>query len=100
MRISDWSSDVCSSNRTARRIEQDGLERDIPLEHVRVSDRLRVRPGERVPVDGAVVKGRTTIAESMVPGEPIPVEKATGWTVTRAEERRVGEEGVSMCRYP
>jgi Cu+-exporting ATPase len=68
--------------KTARRIEQDGLERDIPLEHVRVSDRLRVRPGERVPVDGAVVEGRTTIDESMVTGEPIPIEKATGSTVT------------------
>ena len=68
--------------KTARLIEQDGQERDVPLEHVRASDRLRVRPGERVPVDGVVVEGRTTIDESMVTGEPIPVEKASGAQVT------------------
>jgi Cu+-exporting ATPase len=61
---------------TARRIEADGGERDVPLEHVRVGDRLRVRPGEKVPVDGRVVQGQGTVDESMVTGEPIPVEKA------------------------
>ena len=68
--------------RTARRLEANGSEIDVPLERVAVGDRLRVRPGERVPVDGAVIDGSTTIDESMVTGESIPVEKAAGATVT------------------
>ena len=68
--------------KTARRIGGDGTEVDIPLEHVMVGDRLRVRPGERVPVDGAVMNGTTTVDESMVTGEPIPVEKTAGAKVT------------------
>jgi Cu+-exporting ATPase len=67
---------------TARRIEADGTERDVPLSEVRVAERVRVRPGERVPVDGVVIEGRTTIDESMVTGEPIPVEKEAGAQVT------------------
>jgi P-type Cu+ transporter len=67
--------------KTARRISADGAEQDIPLEHVAVGDRLRVRPGERVPVDGLVHEGLTTIDESMVTGEPIPVEKTIGAAV-------------------
>jgi P-type Cu+ transporter len=67
---------------TARRIEADGTEHDVPLSDVHVGQRLRVRPGERIPVDGAVLEGRTTIDESMVTGEPMPVEKETGATVT------------------
>ena len=68
--------------RVARRIEPDGAERDVPLSDVHVGDRLRVRPGERVPVDGVVVEGRTTIDESMVTGEPIPIEKEAEAQVT------------------
>ena len=68
--------------KTARRIDPDGTEQDVPLEHVVVGDRLRVRPGERVPVDGVVLEGQTTIDESMVTGEPIPVEKSTAAPVT------------------
>jgi Cu+-exporting ATPase len=68
--------------KTARRIEADGSDRDVPLSEVHVGDRLRVRPGERVPVDGVVLEGRTTIDESMVTGEPIPVEKETDAQVT------------------
>ncbi len=64
--------------RTARRIASDGAEEDIPLAHVHVGDRLRVRPGETVPVDGVVIEGRSSIDESMLTGEPIPVEKTTG----------------------
>jgi P-type Cu+ transporter len=60
---------------TARRIAADGSEADVPLDHVHVGDRLRVRPGEKVPVDGVVVDGHSAIDESMVTGEPIPVEK-------------------------
>ena len=67
---------------TARRIEPDGTERDVPLASVAVGDRLRVRPGERIPVDGVVLEGATTVDESMVSGEPIPVEKTAGATVT------------------
>jgi P-type Cu+ transporter len=88
--------------KTARRIEPDGAEHDVPLEHVAVGDRLRVRPGEHVPVDGCVLEGVTTIDESLVTGEPIPVEKTpeapvtggtvngTGTFVMRAE--RVGRD--------
>jgi P-type Cu+ transporter len=68
--------------KTARRIEADGTERDIPLSEVHTGDRLRVRPGEHVPVDGAVLDGRTTLDESMVTGEPIPVPKEPGAPVT------------------
>jgi Cu+-exporting ATPase len=88
--------------KTARRVDADGTEKDIPLEHVQVADRLRVRPGERVPVDGLVVEGTTTIDESMMTGEPIPVEKTaesdvTGGTVNGTgtfvmEARRVGSD--------
>jgi Cu+-exporting ATPase len=68
--------------KTARKVEADGTEHDIPLEHVHVRDRLRVRPGEHVPVDGVVLEGVTSVDESMITGEPIPVEKTTGATVT------------------
>jgi Cu+-exporting ATPase len=66
---------------TARRV-RDGSEEDIPLPHVVVGDLLRVRPGERVPVDGVVAEGRTSVDESMVTGEPVPVEKDPGARVT------------------
>ena len=67
--------------RTARRVRPDGHEDDLPLEHVQPGDRLRVRPGERVPVDGVVVEGASSVDESMVSGEPIPVRKQAGDTV-------------------
>jgi Cu+-exporting ATPase len=63
--------------KTARRV-RDGLDEDIPLEHVHVGDTLRVRPGEKVPVDGIVIEGRSSVDESMISGEPIPVEKVEG----------------------
>ncbi len=66
------------SPKTARRIAPDGSEADIPLEHVHVGDRLRVRPGEKVPVDGTVLEGRSSVDESMLTGEPIPVSKHEG----------------------
>ena len=74
--------------KTARRLETDGSEHDIPLDQVHVGDRLRVRPGERVPVDGVVVAGATTIDESMVTGEPMPVEKAADAAVTGGHRER------------
>ncbi len=70
--------------KTARRIRDDGSEQDVPLEAVEVGDRLRVRPGEKVPVDGVVEEGVSAIDESMVTGEPIPVEKAPGDRVVGA----------------
>ncbi|HWA83388.1 MAG TPA: copper-translocating P-type ATPase, partial [Fimbriimonadaceae bacterium] len=69
---------------TARRIGGDGSEEDVPLESVHVGDRLRVRPGEKVPVDGVVLEGHSAVDESMVTGEPIPVEKSDGSKVTGA----------------
>ena len=63
---------------TARRLSPDGQEIDVPLDHVQVGDRLRVRPGERIPVDGSVVEGMTVVDESMMTGESIPVEKSIG----------------------
>ena len=68
--------------KTARRLRPDGSEEDVPLEHVAVGDRLRVRPGERVPVDGVVLEGRSAVDEALVTGEPIPVEKEPGSRVT------------------
>ena len=88
--------------KTARRVREDGADEDIPLDQVKAGDRLRVRPGEKVPVDGTVIEGASAIDESMVTGESIPVEKhagdrvigatinGTGSFVMRAE--RVGAE--------
>ncbi len=68
--------------KTARLIKPDGGEEDVPLEHIRVGHRLRVRPGERVPVDGMVEEGTTSVDESMITGESIPVQKTVGVRVT------------------
>ncbi len=64
--------------KTARRVEPDGSEADVPLAHVHQGDLLRVRPGEKVPVDGEVVEGKSSVDESMVTGEPMPVSKSIG----------------------
>ena len=88
--------------KTARRVRDDGSEEDVPLDQVQIGDRLRIRPGEKVPVDGVVLEGTSAVDESMVTGEPIPVEKQqndrligatvnnTGSLIMRAE--RVGAE--------
>ena len=70
--------------KTARLIGADGSESDVPLDRVQPGDRLRVRPGEKVPVDGVVIEGRSSVDESMITGEPVPVEKASGDRVTGA----------------
>ena len=90
--------------KTARLVRGDGREEEVPLEAVQVGDRLRVRPGEKVPVDGTVVEGRSAVDESMLTGEPVPVEKAPGDPVTGAtlngrgslviEAERVGADTV------
>ncbi len=64
--------------KTARRLREDDSEEDVALAHVHVGDRLRVRPGEKVPVDGIVLDGRSSVDESMLTGEPVPVEKQPG----------------------
>ena len=64
--------------KTARRVRADGNEEDVPLSDVKIGDHLRIRPGEQVPVDGVVVEGSSAIDESMITGEPIPVEKTAG----------------------
>ena len=68
--------------KTAKRLDDQGEEADVPLDQVQVDDRLRVRPGEKIPVDGTVVEGHSSVDESMISGEPIPVEKDSGTKVT------------------
>ena len=76
--------------KTARRLNVDGAEEDIPLAHIHVGDRLRVRPGEKVPVDGEVLEGRSSVDESMLTGEPIPIEKTPGSKVIGATLNSTG----------
>jgi Cu+-exporting ATPase len=76
--------------KTARRIGADGSETDVPLDEVKSGDSLRVRPGDSVPVDGIVLEGRTSIDESMITGEPLPVEKTEGDSVTGGTLNRNG----------
>jgi Cu+-exporting ATPase len=78
------------SPKTARIVEKDGNERDIPLELVKAGDRLRVRPGEKVPVDGEVLEGTSSIDESMITGESIPVSKEPGQKVIGATVNTTG----------
>ena len=92
------------SPKTARRIQADGTEEDVPLTHVHVGDMLRVRPGEKVPVDGVVLEGESAVDESMLTGEPLPVTKrsqdkvigatvnASGSLVIRAD--KIGSQTV------
>ncbi len=76
--------------KTARRIDTDGNEEDVPLEAIHVGDRLRVRPGEKVPVDGVVREGTSSVDESMISGEPIPVQKDPGMPVVGATVNGTG----------
>ena len=76
--------------KTARRISEDGTENDVPLDQVEVGDRLRVRPGEKVPVDGVVLDGTSAVDESMVTGEPLPVQKRAGDTAIGATVNGTG----------
>ncbi|HVH37699.1 MAG TPA: heavy metal translocating P-type ATPase, partial [Sphingomicrobium sp.] len=76
--------------KTARRVAANRDEEDVPLEHVQVGDVLRVRPGEKVPVDGVVVEGHSSVDESMITGEPLPVEKQAGAKLTGATVNGTG----------
>jgi Cu+-exporting ATPase len=76
--------------KSARRIGADGAETDVPLDDVEAGDRLRVRPGEAVPVDGSVLEGRSSVDESMITGEPVPVEKVPGEPLTGGTLNRNG----------
>jgi len=78
------------ASKTARRVSPDGVEEDVSLDVVEVGDRLRVRPGEKVPVDGVVLEGTSLIDESMVSGEPVPVSKGPGDTVIGATVNGTG----------
>jgi len=78
------------SPKMARRLNPDGSEKDVPLEHVKPGDRLRVRPGEKVPVDGVILEGSSSIDESMISGESIAVEKTVGGNVIGATINRTG----------
>jgi Cu+-exporting ATPase len=76
--------------KTARKVSADGSEVDIPLDDVQVGDSLRVRPGEKVPIDGVVLEGTTSVDEAMITGEPLPVAKKAGDTVIGATINRTG----------
>ncbi|TPJ73312.1 heavy metal translocating P-type ATPase [Mesorhizobium sp. B2-7-1] len=76
--------------KTARLIGADGSEKDVPLDSVKTGDRLRIRPGDAVPVDGTVLEGRSAIDESMITGEPLPVEKTQGDALTGGTLNRQG----------
>jgi Cu+-exporting ATPase len=78
------------SPKTARRITASGEEEDIPLESLAVGDRLRVRPGEKIPVDGRIVSGQSSVDESMLTGEPLPVQKGVGDRVVGATINQTG----------
>jgi len=84
--------------KTARVIRADDFEEEIPLKHVAVGDHLRVRPGEKVPVDGVVISGRSSIDESMITGEPVPVEKVDGDRVTGATVNGTGSLVIEAQR--
>src|SRR5699024_6838060 len=101
----DWSSDVCSSDlgktsqaiqkllglqaKTAR-VVRDGMEQEIPIEEVLEGDKIIVRPGEKIPVDGEIIEGQSAIDESMLTGESIPIDKVAGDTVIGATINKNG----------
>jgi hypothetical protein len=89
--------------KTAKRLDDEGGEADVPLEQVQVGDRLRVRPGEKVPVDGTVLEGHSSVDESMISGEPIPRRERQGREShgrNRERNRRIRDaRGAYRCRH-
>ena len=84
--------------KTARRVNADGSEADVPLEAIVAGDRVRVRPGEKVPVDGKIIEGRSTFDEAMLTGEPLPVDKGPGDRVVGATINQTGSVLVTADR--
>ena len=84
--------------KTARRLKADGADEDVPISELHVGDRVRVRPGEKVPTDGKVLEGRSHIDESMLTGEPVPVEKSAGDAVIGATQNANGALLVEVTR--
>ncbi len=83
---------------SARRIEADGMEKDVPVEELRPDDRVRVRPGDKIPIDGVVIEGRSTVDESMLTGESLPVQKSPGDAVTGGTVNRTGAFVMRVSR--
>lgn len=83
---------------TARRLREDGTDEDVPMDQLIPGDRLRVRPGDKVPIDGDVAEGRSTVDESMLTGEPIPVDKTTGDKVTGGTVNKTGSFIMTVSR--
>lgn len=84
--------------KTARRLKTDGADEDVPISELHVGDRVRVRPGEKVPTDGKVLEGRSHVDESMLTGEPVPVEKSAGDAVIGATQNANGALLVEVTR--
>jgi Cu+-exporting ATPase len=83
---------------TASRIKDDGLEEEIPVDQLEAGDRIRVRPGDKIPIDGELEEGRSTVDESMLTGEPVPVEKAAGDEVTGGTVNKTGSFVMKVSR--
>ena len=83
---------------TARRVSDDGSEQDVAVEELHPGDRVRVRPGDKIPIDGEVLEGRSTIDESMLTGEPVPVEKTSGVGVTGGTLNKAGSFVMRVSR--
>lgn len=83
---------------TARRITDDGSDEEVAVDQLRAGDRVRVRPGDKIPIDGAVSEGRSTVDESMLTGEPVPVEKSTGDEVTGGTVNKTGSFIMAVSR--
>jgi len=83
---------------TARRITEDGSDEEVAVEELGQGDRVRVRPGDKIPIDGEVVEGRSTVDESMLTGEPVPVEKASGDEVTGGTVNKAGSFVMAVSR--
>ena len=83
---------------TARRLADDGVEQDVPVEELRPGDRVRVRPGDKIPIDGELLEGHSTVDESMLTGEPVPIEKRPGDQVTGGTVNKSGSFVLAVSR--
>ncbi len=83
---------------TARRVDDSGSDQEVPIEDLVRGDRVRVRPGDKIPIDGEVVEGRSTVDESMLTGEPVPVEKSAGDAITGGTVNTTGSFVMTVSR--